>query len=504
MHAEELLMRLEAMKLAAIGGSDVPIADLRALTAALNQNMMKAAQNSNLSKAGVGYPLTGSPQDSNTVPGGAYAPLVAQSIQPIYDVVTATDKQLVFQKKLAKQSVTGPMHEYTQLHRYGGTETSPFVSESGVPAITQAHFNRKSVRMKYMAVFRQLTDVLAHTALLSGVGAARAIEAQSGSMELALHHERYLIWGDSAINPLEYDGVIASVERNVPENVIDIEGRTVTGQELQSYASRLVSPPYFAQPSEILMTPRHLSWYENQLVPFRRADMAVDGPLTYHAGQISIGTYQGKIPFSVMPLLEAIQHPMTTSEGDGPPAPLTPVVTAVAGGATSKWYAADVSGLDFYYTFIMVGDEGSTRTVNVGPVTLTAGQAAQVDFADSAVAESGRNSVRFYVAFRAAVPAGAAAPTGQDYFRVGRYARNQDNAGATRFLDRNHTRPNTAPIIIMDYAPNVVEWMDFLPVTMRPITLARTTTEQFILTMFGALRVGNPRRLLILKNVGYG
>lgn len=505
MNPQELLFRLDAMRSAASTGDHVPVEYLRDLTKALQANMMKAAQGSSLAKAGVGYPMAGSPQDSNTVPGGGYAPLVPQSIQPIFDVVTANESHLVFQKKLSKSSVTGPVHEYMQLHRYGGTETSPFVPEAGVPAITQSHFNRKAVRMKYMATFRQLTDVLLQTTLFSGVGAARAIEAQNGSMELALQHERYLIWGDSSVNPLEYDGIIAAVEREVPENVIDAEGGTISGQELQSYAARLVSPPYFAQPNEVIMTPRHLAWYENQLLPFRRGDLATDGALTWHTGQISVGTYQGKIPFSVMPLLEPIQHPMTNTEGDGPPAALTPVITAVAGGATSKWKAADVSGLDFYYTFIIVGDGGARRTVNVGPLSLTAGQAVQIDFADSAEQQSGLSSVRHYVAFRASVATGAAAPTdATDFYRVGRYARNNTNGGASRFLDRNLVRPNTAPIIIMDYKPNVVEWMDFLPVTMRPITISRSTTEQFLLTMFGALRVGNPRRLMVIKNVGYG
>jgi hypothetical protein len=56
----------------------------------------------------------------------------------------------------------------------------------------------------------------------------------------------------------------------------------------------------------------------------------------------------------------------------------------------------------------------------------------------------------------------------------------------------------------MDYKPSTVEWKSFLPVTMRPITLSRTTTEQFLITMFGALKMGNARRLFLVKNVGFG
>jgi hypothetical protein len=435
MNPEQLLYQLDALKGAAMSGSEVPLETLRALHGALRDNMMKASQGSSLRKAGVGYPIA-NPQDSSTVPGGDYAPLVPQSIQPMYDIVTADSRHLVLTGKLASSDVTSPVTEWTRLTRFGGTMTSPFIPEAGVPAITQTNYDRQVVRMKYMATFRQLTDVLAQTSLLSGVGAARALEAANGSMDLALQQERWLLWSDSAINPLEYDGLIAAIERGASTNVYDAEGATVSGQELQTYAAFVVSSPNYGEPVEYLMCPRHFTWYTNQLVPFRRADMAVAGPLTLAAGKISVGTYQGEIPFTVMPLLEPIHHPMDRTEGDGPPTAFVPVGATVAGGTTSKWRAADVAGLEFYYTFVIVGDAGATRTVNVGPFTLAAGQALEFSFADNAAALSGIGSVRYYVAYRATVAAGAAAPTDPAlFFQCGRYGRNIIGGATTEFID---------------------------------------------------------------------
>jgi len=506
-----LFYQLEQLGRSAATGAEVPLAELRELNLALHNNMVKSAQSASLQKAGIGYPIA-TPSDSSTVSGGGYAPLVPQSIQPIYDVVTASERHLVLQKLITKTSVTSPVFEYPQLRKWGGSETSIFIAEGGVPAITQSHFTKQVVRMKYMAVHRQLTDVLTQTGLLSGIGNARAQEARAGSMELSMAHERNLLYADSSINPLEFDGIIPSVERFAPENVMDAEGNTITGQEIQSFLAMLVSPPIYGDPQAVLMSARHYTWYQNSLIPFKRGDLASDQGLTLSTTGISVGSHLNpKVPFTVVPLLEPIHHPITRVEGHAPPVALTPVLSVIAGGTTSKWRSADVLGRDFYYTFIMQGDNGVTRTINVGPVRLVAGESVQGDFADSAVTESGPQSIRSYAVFRASIPtptnpADSVAPTDpSSYFRVSRYGRNTlGGGGGTKFVDHNLTRPNTAPIIIFDNRSDVMEWKEFLPVTQRPVSLSLSTTEQFLLTMFGALKVSNPRRLFVIKNVGFG
>jgi hypothetical protein len=500
-HPDILQTQLDRLVGFAAAGSEVPISELVHLSNALRANAYK----SSLVKAGITGTLQGVPFDSSTIPGSEYAPLVPQSIQPIWDNVTAREEDLVLQKKIVSSDVTAPVFEYTQLRKYGGTAVSPFVSEVGVPAITNSDYARQTVRMKYMAVFRQLTDVLMNTQLLPSIGQARAVEAANGSFSLAMMHERFLFWADSAINPLEYDGILASVERREPENVIDMEGRTPSGLELQSYLGILVSPPIYGRPKEVLMAPRHYQWYNNSLYPLKRADAVSDGPLTLNTKGITIGTSRGSIPFQEVPFLAWDENPILRTEGDGPPSPLVPVLTAVAGGTSSKWRAADVNGRSFYYTFEMVGDNGATRTVNVGPINLVAGESVQVDFPDSNAQSMDALSIRSYNVFRADVPAGDPAPTDSRlYYFCGRYGRNAANAGDTRFVDHNHTRPRTSPIVILQYESDVLEWKSFLPVTMRPITISRSRTEQFLLTMFGALKVSNPKRILVLKNVGYG
>ena len=503
MSPDQLLLALDRLQSLAARGGDVQIAELRQLQHALNQNMLKS--HAELRKAGVGYPLQGMPFDSSTVPGGSYAPLVPQSIQPIIDNATFTEDTLVFWKMLAKQSVTTPVLEWVRRKSYGGTATSPFISEGGVPAITQSEFDRNVVRMKYMAVFRQVTDVLANTQLLGNIGQARALEASDGAVELLFRQEKFLFHADSSVNPLEYDGLLSSIEKGAPQNVFDAEGATISGQELQEIIGQLVSAPNYATPSHVLMSPRHYAWYQNSLLPFKRGDLAVNGPLTFNTQGISVGWSRGSVPLTEVVHMAWDEHPILRTQGDGPP-PSTLVVSAAADTAVagSKFRAQDVAGLKFCYTLEAVGDQGATRLASTPPTAVLADGAMEITVTDNTVAAAGTGSIRYYNLFRAAVASSeTAAPSdSRKYFFCGRVARNLD--GDTVIVDRNLTRPNTSPIVIIQNRPDVLEWREFLSTTMRPITLSRTTLEQFLLMMFGALKVSVPTKMFLIKNVGYG
>jgi hypothetical protein len=172
--------------------------------------------------------------------------------------------------------------------------------------------------------------------------------------------------------------------------------------------------------------------------------------------------------------------------------------------AGSKFRAQDVAGLKFCYTLEAVGDQGATRLASTSPVAVVADGAMEITVTDNTVAAAGTGSIRYYNIFRAAVASSeTAAPSdSRKYFFCGRVARNLD--GDTVIVDRNLTRPNTSPIVIIQNRPDVLEWREFLSTTMRPITLSRTTLEQFLLMMFGALKVSVPTKMFLIKNVGYG
>ena len=72
-----------------------------------------------------------------------------------------------------------------------------------------------------------------------------------------------------------------------------------------------------------------------------------------------------------------------------------------------------------------------------------------------------------------------------------------------RIDDLNLRRPNTTQLYILENRPACLEWVNFLDLTRRPITVSRSATTQFMIMLFGALKVGVPQKHWILDNVGY-
>ena len=95
-------------------GMEISIKDLRDLN-----NALRANAQSHIRKGGVNYPMQGVGYDSNTLPGGEFAPLVPQSIQGMLDSATFDEEHIVAWKLLSKTPATSPLYEYNVRRSYG-------------------------------------------------------------------------------------------------------------------------------------------------------------------------------------------------------------------------------------------------------------------------------------------------------------------------------------------------------------------------------------------------
>lgn len=500
---QQLLADLTGLQQAAHSGSEVNIADLRKLNQAL-RNMMTIG----LQKGGVNYPLQGVGYNSTTIPGGELAPLVPQSIQPMLDNATFSEEHIVAWKLLSKSSAASPVHEYNVRRSHGSASLSPFVREGGVPAVSESNFERKTVRMKYMATFRQVTDPAAMTGLMGPSASAVALASQDGMMELIQKMESFLFHADSSINPLEYDGLYKSIRVGAPANFRDALGATTSLEELQEICGRMVNPPIYARPTEIWTDHRVWTNLQNQfLAKYGRMDITGQRDIYGGVGKIFVQTAYGNIPVMPIPFLTHREHPIDATEGDAAPAAITPSAAYQASVTGSSFIkTSDISGKDFHYVIEARGDGGTTRFVATAAVTHSAlGGASRLTINDAAVPTYGDNSIREYLVYRANVATGAGAPTDlNEYWFVGRFARNKVASGThTRIDDLNLHRPRTTQLYILENRPACLEWVNFLDLTRRPITVSRSATTQFMIMLFGALKVGVPQKHWILDNVGY-
>ena len=382
---------------------------------------------------------------------------------------------------------------------------NPFFREGGTPGISESNFERKTIRMKYAATFRQVTDVASMTGLMHPSPSAIAVASMDGMMELVQKMETFIFHADSSVNPLEYDGLYKSIRSGAPSNYRNARGAVTSIEELQEIVGRMVNPPIYARPTEVWVDHRVWQNLNNQMIAkYGRMDITSQREIYGGVNALHIGTSYGKIPVMAIPFLTHREHPISTSEGDGAPAGITPAYAAQAGVTGSDWLAGDVAGVDQHYIIEGVGDEGAVVFAAGAAVAVAAGGAARITINDAATPTYGANSIRYYNLFRATVPTGAGAPTDRnEYWFVGRHARNLVGTTCTRIDDLNLHRPQTSPVYILQNRRDCMEWVNFLDLIRRPINISRTTTTQFMIMLFGALKVGVPFKHWILDNVGY-
>lgn len=498
-------------------GQEVSIGELaeaqRALHASERQYLTELNRLRKSAPSGMGFAPNAVNFDSNTSPGGTFAPLAPMSMSGVLtNLAFDPDSDLVTWKMMPQESALSTVHQYNARTSYGSSRTSAFVAESRVPAISQSEFQRKTVRMRFMAEFRQISNVAEYSTIL-GFADALALESSDGLVDLLYKIEGAMYWGNSAANPLEFDGLYYGIKNGTNgKHVKNKNGNTVTAQEFNAWCTELLLSPNNGRPSVILIEPEPYTNIVNsilsQYVKIEMPDSPSKNVFFWLGGVLHVGTTAGVIPIISVKLMRPYRNPITGTEGDGPPAALSggllPTLTEVAAPITnSEWEAAD-EARDWYVVVEASGDEGVVASGILGPVQPPAGGAIQVDVNDSGVPKSGTGSIRTYEIFAHSVVAGATAPTDRDLFKpAGRFGRNAANASDTRFNWLREFIPGTANAVILTKRVESIAWVKFLDPTRRQVFAARQATSQFMLQIFGALEIKAPYQHMWIKNIGF-
>lgn len=464
----------------------------------------------------IGNPIQGVTHDSNTYGLGELSPLVPQSIQTTLDSLTYSVNDLSIWRMVSQFSVqaTSTMHEYMLRKSHGSEGLSPFSRENRVGGFSQAEYERRSVRMKFLTEVFEVGEVAQHVPLLAVGMNAMDLITQERTVSLMKKVEREIVWASSAIDPLAWDGIYHTIKTQQPTHVSDAGGAVVTPQNLNEILAELVAQPNYATPNTILCTYEQHTTMANQAIPFGRSDlMKGDTRQFYYQGdEIFVGTQKGKIRIQPCMFLENDRHPRRLPGGDGPPAPLTgallPTIALNSGPVVgSDWTAADL-GFDYYYYVEAVGDEGFSVSPLVGPMALgNARDTLDIEIDDAGVGTSGSNTIRFYRLFRAKVVTGAAAPTDPMLFwNVGEYARNKLGAGGDNTLirDKREFIPRAAPMIIGEFSNEVMNFAKFIDFTRRGFQIPRVLAQHMALIFSGAFYIKNAKKLWLYRNVGFG
>ena len=439
---------------------------------------------------------------------GSLSPLALQSIEPNLAIATFQTKHLTLWQKLAKTTANNFVHEYTSVIE-NGLDSSPFISEgqggSDTLSTNQSVYERKFVKIKFMAERRQVSDMASMLSLLGGNSTALAEETERGTLTLLKKMEKALWFGDEDVNPDGFDGLIKQIERTsgaivdgqgrpYRSNTWDLEGSAPTILLLQEILGAVYSSPNFGEPDTIYVTPNVYSELQKQFNEQGRYDISVSGnSIVAGVKSITVMAPYGPVEIVSAPFLERSEKPNSIElAGHGIVASFgtQPTASADASGK-SKFKAGDAG---FYkYAVVAVNKLGMTL-----PIVSDAVQIASGDKVSMKISRSGNPAISYRLYRTAKASSANAVNTDTLKFLMEVSASQLEG---NNFADVNHFMYNCSHIVFANHDPGQMAFaklMDF----MRKDLAQVSTTKPFLLMLFGSLMVKTPNKFWVVRNAG--
>lgn len=482
----------------------------------------------------VGYPIeaqvdAGAGGAFSSTDTAVFAPLVRQSLDDTWSIQNATRKHIVLSNLIKFKQVKSTQHEAAVILTYGQNDINPFVSEGKVPAVERSEIVRKTVKIKYMAVKREITQQAMAVNTIGGINPASpmmvrndgpnglALETAQGLRSLAFRYEENLFRGDANIYEPEFTGLRAQIlaEGHAGIQVHDLRGQALTMERMVEDIARISEQrDVYASPDTILVPYRVWATLSNAAAPAGRVDWAgSSSKLFYNRGELALRTPSNDvITIKGAPLMDedseisdrAGVYPVTVT------VPVSGVNTVVPTDATSdtateggsSYFSADDFGEYFYRAkaFYAKGSGNANDVGVVGPASVGGvDDVITLDFDDAAFTnadEVGDNPLIYYKIYRTDVDGDA----GTEKF-IARIAPNTDGAsGGTLFIDRNQDLPGTGSSYTLQTDAECMYEARLLGTVRFPLAPLEMT-QPFVLARFSGLFVKMPKRQMYYRNV---
>jgi hypothetical protein len=440
----------------------------------------------------------GTGQDGEAYGNGAYNDMSAlrpQSLEPTLKIVTAQEQHIKFWKSIGKKQAFNTVEEFNVLDSYGGN-SSPFFVEGGLPNEEDSNYIRQSQMVKFLGTTRVVTHPA--TIVRNTVGDIVARETTNGTLWLLQQLEKSLYFGNSAVDPLAFDGVITQVKNFVAgksyesQHVVDMRGGVLDENTLEDITT-VIADNYGGTNLQLHMT--------NQVNKDMSKLIIANGGATsrqrFQGGQgseVTLGApvrgysaNNGEINFVNNIFLKPDTAPKASSQKGAPATPTFPASQLVAGAdATSKMDAGT-----YFYFVASKNSAGESAPASLGSVAVTSGQKVTI-LINRVVSDPVAKSYRVYRGV-------TSDPTKALFaFEVA-----DAGSGTTQTIsDLNFDIPGTDTAILIDNdSENVLCFKQLAPLMKLP--LARiSAAERFMILLYGMVQVYNPRRVVVLKNVG--
>jgi hypothetical protein len=422
------------------------------------------------------------------------AALQVESLENSLKVLTYSEKQIVFWKKIYKTPAYSTVEEYNQLTSYG-SEGGGFVGEGILPDEEDSSYQRKASFVKFLGTTRSVTHPM--TLVNSAHGDVISLENRNGILWLMKKLETGLFWGNSKLaangtEGVQFDGLNNLID---PENVIDLRGNDLQDTDINRGAQMIIEN--YGVPTDLFLPFETLAKFSETFFPKERVIMLTAN--TYQAG-LTVNKFQsigGPIDFSSDLFLQKTALLPTKATG-GQQCPTIPAsITAAVSTGTGLNDAGDFnpSGVGTY-TYYVTACSRHGESLPTSPATV-------------AIDSTGLNkSVTLTIKNASSM---AVAP---EWFRVYRTEKDgtkaycilevpatQNDAGTTiTCYDKNETMPNTYTSFMGQLTPDVIQFKQLAP--MMKMNLATLSPSyRWMILIYGVPQLFAPKKWMKFKNI---
>lgn len=434
--------------------------------------------------------------DVKTFTGGRA--LALQSIEPTLLRTIQEDKHFVFFNKLTATNAGSTVDEFTIKTAIGGYPGSTFNSEMGDIADTQGTYSRQVGLVKFLMTKREVSVVQQSQKTLVDTIAEEKVDA---ARELKTSVEWASFFGDSTVNPLEFDGLFAIINTTNDSDLIkDARGKGLSyvAQEVIDLAAAVAGQGRYGTITDVFCSLAvKAAEFDQKLDPaFRtgggnqKVGTPVDGVKTSN-GEVAINQdvfiQEAEMPFAARPA----PFPAITT---GSAAPVAPTIAGVAGANAASKFTSEHAG-NYYWAVEAISKAGRSPLALSAQVVTASGDRVVVTVTHGA---DNANVATGFAIYRSRKN-GTNAPA--DFRLVARVAR---AAGATTvYNDDNQNVPGTSPVFLVNMAPGAqaVQLRRLLPMTMFPLYPTSKASRPWAQLLFCYLRVAKTKHIAMVKNV---
>jgi hypothetical protein len=432
----------------------------------------------------------------------------ALQLQSIEDSLLATiplDDMFTLFNLIDQSPATATVDEFVKQTDIGGWPGAGFNDELGDIVETTGTYGRQVVLMKYLMNRRRVSAVQAST---KGLVDAIAREKLNGARSLKVDAEYGIIYGNAAINPFEFDGLVTQIRAHGDGDLmIDVRGGGLSyvAEEIQNLAAVIRSRGHFGRLTDYICSPAvQTSEINQKLDPaFRVSANPSAGLRSLEVGTvvsgINVQSNGGTVRAHEDIFIEEGGMPWEARTGaypglvagSGLPVPVIASAVAGAGGASSQFTLA-MSGL-YYYGVEARGKAGRSTTAVSAQVTV-----AQGDKVTITITNPGSIEVTGYVIYRGRRNGTNAKTDLREMIQVARQA-----GASTVFEDLNAFIPGTSILLGLNLTPGdkAVTFRRLLPMTMFPLFPTAKAEHPWAQMMFGGLRVGKVEHIGMAFNI---